>query len=189
MNYINRKEKIMSSGPTSRVKEKIIRRPERYDDEDFYHKSEIEGPLRPGWVDLIREPLMEKARENIELNLRREYPNGDPSFIPMAIDEIALHSRKNHDFAHGGNPLGNFERVAALLSLYPGLDPSSPAVVAITYMLKQLDAALWLLSQGHRAIVEGMDDRWRDVGVYSKIIRKLLKEATDEETSIEPSKD
>jgi len=102
--------------------------------------------------------------------------HGHPDFYRLCEEEMDLHSRKNHDYAAGGNPLGNFNRVSAILAMYPGLKPSDPAVVAITYMMKQLDASLWMLSNGHVAQVEGQKERWQDISVYSKIISILISE-------------
>jgi len=108
--------------------------------------------------------------------LRRRYPYGHPGFVPMTLDEIDLHSRKNHDYAHGGKPTGNFDRVGALVAMYPGIDWSKPHNVATMYALKQLDAVLWLESQGIDGAVEGKDARWGDISVYSKLIRLILKD-------------
>jgi hypothetical protein len=107
--------------------------------------------------------------------LREMFPNGHPNFIGMCLDEIKLHSEKNYDYAHGGNPVGNFSRVANILAQYPGLDISKPEVVAVIYMLKQMDAALWMMAKGHEAKIETPIVRWGDVSVYSKIISILLK--------------
>jgi hypothetical protein len=107
---------------------------------------------------------------------------GHPKFYELCKEEMDLHSRKNHDYAKGGNPLGNFQRVAKILSLYPGLKTSDPSIVAIVYMLKQLDASLWMLSNGHQAKVEGHKERWQDVSVYSKIISILIDENSAQTT-------
>jgi len=93
--------------------------------------------------------------------------HGHPMFYTI-LDELKdLHSRKNRDYAMGGSPLGNFQRRADLYSHYPGLDLSDRTVVAIVDAMKQLDAALWLLSNKHKAEVEGVTDRLKDVAVYS----------------------
>ncbi len=111
------------------------------------------------------------SSEALYAALRGLFPHGHRSFIPMLIEQMELHSRKNHDYASGGDPLGNFDRVSKILALYPGLKLADPSIVAVIYMLKQLDAALWLKSNGHRAVVQGSDERWADVSVYSNIIR------------------
>lgn len=105
--------------------------------------------------------------------IREIYPHGHPSFLPTTVREIELHSNKNHDYASGGDPMGNFNRVAAILGLYPDLKISDPRVVALTYMLKQLDAVLWGLNANITQKVEGIRDRMGDVSVYAKIVMCL----------------
>lgn len=100
---------------------------------------------------------------------------GHPGFVELTEDELALHSAKYKDYAHDGDPLGNFKRVANILGQYPGLDLSQPEVIGMVYMLKQLDAALWMLSQGYEGEIEDVDTRMRDVHVYGKLIRLLHK--------------
>ncbi len=102
--------------------------------------------------------------------------HGHPNFYKLCNAEMELHSIKNHDYAHGGDPLGNFNRVSAIKGLYPKLNWSSPVGVAIGYLLKQFDAALWMQSEGHTAKVEGPIGRWQDVSIYSKIIEILIME-------------
>lgn len=102
--------------------------------------------------------------------------HGHPDFATITKDELELHSIKNKDYAQGGDPLGNFKRVANILKEYPGLDLSSPTVVSLVYMFKQLDAALWMLCQGYEGDVENIDTRLRDVHVYAKLCRILHKE-------------
>lgn len=102
---------------------------------------------------------------------------GHPFFYQQTTEEAALHSRKNFDYAQGGNPLGNFQRVAAILALYPDLPHADPAVVALTYALKQLDATLWMLNRGHASVTgEGLHERLQDISVYCKITRCILKD-------------
>lgn len=103
--------------------------------------------------------------------------HGHPDFYKLTQQELELHSRKNKDYAQGGDPLGNFKRVSVIKKLYPGLPWDSPVGVALGYMLKQLDAAFWMLSQGYEGEVENVDSRLTDVHVYVKIARVLLREA------------
>lgn len=109
--------------------------------------------------------------------LKERFPHGHPDFIPALLDMMQLHSDKNHDYAGSGPPLGNFDRVAAILKMYPNFPYDTPAGVAVIYMLKQLDAALWIISQKIEASVEGVPARFGDIAVYSKLIPILLKEA------------
>jgi len=110
-------------------------------------------------------------RDEMILDLREQYPHGHQRFIPISLEEMELHSKKNHDYAAGGNPLGNFERVSFILSLYPDLSLGDPSVVAMVYLMKQLDAVLWMKSNGYVAKVEGIDGRLADISVYAKIVR------------------
>ena len=126
---------------------------------------------------------MKKKRldyKKIVEQLKELFPYGHPDFISKAIAECKLHSDKNHDYAFGGSPLGNFERVSSILSNYPGLDLSDPAIIAMIYTLKQIDAYLWFKCKNHTAIVEGKGARLKDVAVYSKIM-DLLDERDIEE--------
>ena len=111
------------------------------------------------------------SKSDVEDFLRKLYPHGHPKFVELALEEIRLHSDKNHDYAFGGHPLGNFLRVSSILMNYPGLQLDTPVGVMISYLLKQLDAALWLMSQRHvTKTLETPTTRWMDVSVYSKLI-------------------
>jgi len=100
---------------------------------------------------------------------------GHPRFYEILNELAQLHSDKNHDYAVGGDPLGNFKRRAAIYAMYPGLDLSDPAVIPLVDMLKQLDALLWFYSNKHEAKVEGKVGRAKDVSVYS-VINMILEE-------------
>ena len=62
------------------------------------------------------------------------YPNGHPRFLETLIEEARLHHNKNHDYAKGGTVFGNFERVAAILRLYPGFPYDTREGVNVTYL-------------------------------------------------------
>lgn len=107
------------------------------------------------------------------LALRNIFPHGHPKFLEETIKEMELHSAKNHDYASGGSSLGNFERGAAILAMYPGLNLGDPRVFALVLALKQVDAVLWGLSQNIQHKVEGLDSRLDDIAVYAKIVKCL----------------
>lgn len=111
--------------------------------------------------------------DNLEEFLAQSFPNVNLEFVALTIDELELYLEKNADYTKGGDPKGNFLRVASILRNYPGLDLGNLRVVAIVYMMKQLDAALWMLSQGYEGQVENIDTRLRDVHIYAKIARTL----------------
>jgi len=96
--------------------------------------------------------------------LREMFPHGHPEFVRMSLLEMGIHSAKNKDYARGGDPLGNFKRVATWMQLYPDMDWATPVGVAIVYKLKQFDAAMWMLNQGFEGEVEGFDSRLQDDG-------------------------
>ena len=105
--------------------------------------------------------------------LKKNFPHGHPDFIPMTLDELKLHSEKNYDYAKGGDPLGNFDRVSGALTAMGY--PISPEMVAMVYAFKQLDAAIYMMVEGYEGTTEDFDTRMRDVHVYAKIIRLLHK--------------
>jgi hypothetical protein len=110
------------------------------------------------------------AEKRLEKIAREQFPHGHAQFLPITFAELRLHSDKNHDYAKGGLALGNFERVAAILALYPELDLSDQRVVALVYALKQLDAVLWGLNQQIEHRVEGLNQRLQDISVYAKLV-------------------
>lgn len=103
--------------------------------------------------------------------------HGHPRFYELTALEEDLHSRKNEDYAGGGRAMGNFERVSTFLAMFPGFPLASPHGVALVYMLKQLDAALWLLATKREGKVEGVADRLGDIGVYAKLARIMYEES------------
>ena len=107
--------------------------------------------------------------------MKKDY-RGHPDYTKLTEEELELHSAKNYDYTKGGDSLGNFKRVANILSNYPGLDLSDPTVVALVFALKQLDVGFWMLAQKYEGEVETVDTRFRDVHVYFKLARILHKE-------------
>lgn len=108
--------------------------------------------------------------------LREELKGGHPQYIEDTINELLLHNRKNADYARGGDSLGNFKRVANILSNYPKLDMSLPESVAIVFGLKQFDAAMWMISNDYEGDVENVSTRLVDMSVYTKIAKILREE-------------
>lgn len=102
--------------------------------------------------------------------------HGHPRFFELTRAEEELHSRKNKDYASTGHPMGNFDRVSALLRQYPGFPYDTNYGVAFIYMLKQLDAALHLISERREGEVEGVAERLGDISVYAKLIRIMYED-------------
>ncbi len=108
--------------------------------------------------------------------LRGEFPHGHWQFLPTVLKQLELHSQKSHDYSKGGDPLGNFKRVAAILALYPKLNLADPRVVAMVYSLKQMDAVLWGLSEQIVQKVEGLNPRLDDVSNYATLVQCMNSE-------------
>lgn len=105
--------------------------------------------------------------------LKKEY-HGHPMFYQLMQESMDLHSRKNKDYAQGGDPLGNFKRISAILKIW-GYD-IPPEILALIFMMKQLDASFWMSSHGYEGEVETFDTRMADVPVYSQLSRILKRE-------------
>jgi len=98
---------------------------------------------------------------------------GHPLFKQFTEEELKLHEAKNADYRSDGDPLANFKRVAAWMSLYPNMNWATPTAVALLYSFKQVDAALSMLERGIEGKVENFDTRAQDVSVYWKLARIL----------------
>lgn len=112
-------------------------------------------------------------------DLRTLWPHGHAGYIPAVVEQIALHSDKNHDYARGGDPLGNFARVAAILAQWwPDVfgGANGPAIVAFIYALKQVDAEAWSMKQGGECKVEGIEARLQDQAIYANIRLCMAKD-------------
>ena len=105
--------------------------------------------------------------EQILESLKANYPNGHPYFIPLCLEEMALHSKKNADYTQGGDHLGNFKRVAGVLCSL-GMEVT-PAQVAFVYMMKQVDVVGRMLGKGYEGGVESIHSRLQDIAVYAKL--------------------
>jgi len=107
------------------------------------------------------------------------HQNGHPRFYEILEGQAKLHSMKNTDYAKGGlqGPLGNFTRVAMIMSLYSGVHWDSPFGVAMCYLLKQLDATMMLFVRaGEHATDEDVSSRLNDVAVYANIAQIIWAE-------------
>ncbi|KKL92634.1 hypothetical protein LCGC14_1882750 [marine sediment metagenome] len=123
----------------------------------------------------------DKNQGDVLALLQERFPHGDPLFLELTLAELDGYSAKNYDYAAGGeDPNGNFNRIAQILRLYPGLNIADPRMIAILYAFKQLDQVLWSLSRGFEGRIEGIDERLTDIHVYIKIARAInahMKEA------------
>lgn len=133
---------------------------------------------KPGDIFYVKdgETVQDALKRAMEIPTNK-VQHGHPRFYELTALEEDLHSRKNEDYAGGGSPMGNFERVSAFLAQYPNFPVATPHGTAIVYMMKQLDAALWLIANNKKGNIEGVAERFGDIGVYAKIIRILYEES------------
>lgn len=124
-------------------------------------------------------------KQNAIQDLKDMFPHGHDGFIPLMVELMELHSKKNFAYAHGGKPLGNFDRRANIAQKYNNaeggyLNLSDPVVIAVWDMFKQIDAALWQLAQGYNDDIEGIRSRLRDVVVYGALAILMLDDKEKE---------
>lgn len=104
------------------------------------------------------------------------FPHGHPKFLDLAIQEIATHSQKNYGYAHGGAALGNFNRCARFMEMYPMFPYDKPWGFAFLLALKHIDALAWGMAGGHRSGT-AMSENCTDTSVYMKIIECAFSDA------------
>ena len=100
-----------------------------------------------------------------------------PTFDEKLADMGALKAKKNYDYANGGDEFGNFKRVAHFWEAYPGVRLDDPAIVAWSYLMKQVDAILWAKNVAYKGKVEGARAKYKDVSIYSMLADMIDAEA------------
>ena len=123
---------------------------------------------------------MKKSDYTLLLKLLQEYaPYGHPDFVPNMLEAIKLHSDKNWDYAGEGDPLGNFNRVAAMcapLTSSPEGLGAYPLHVLLLYMAKQFDAVIDCVGHGREVKVETLSHKLLDITIYAQLGRIMLEE-------------
>ena len=118
---------------------------------------------------------IEQQIEKLERD-RQEDRKGHPLFYQFCQEMIDLHDKKNADYRSEDNPFANFDRVVAIMQLYPKIDWAKLELVATIYKLKQFDAYLGMMEKQQEGEVEECDARLMDDSNYSVIARVLHKE-------------
>lgn len=103
--------------------------------------------------------------------------HGHPDFYKILEELKELHNRKNAQYASSENPLGNFQRASALVSklLNPKIKKKELAYLLIL-MSKQVDAVYDMVGEGKEDTIEELDDKLRDIAIYSIIAMILCRE-------------
>jgi len=100
--------------------------------------------------------------------------HGHSDFYKCLEAMATLHSDKSAEYTQGGDLLGNFHRVSAILKIW-GYD-IPPWLVAVIYALKQQDCSMMMLKHGTEGEIESIDHRVQDEGIYTVLKRVLIKE-------------
>jgi len=124
---------------------------------------------------MFSEPKIITSLDYLRQAMKSFAPNAADEFIPILIEALDLHNRKNRDYTHGEAPYGNFERVAKIFKLYPTFPHQTPEGVCVAFMLKQLDAIFNSLGRRSGLKEEGLESRVFDVGVYAFILIGMLR--------------
>jgi len=102
---------------------------------------------------------------------------GHPDFYKLAEAEIELHNKKNYQYASDKDPLGNFRRVGILChKILNNPDVPDNIKVGMVFMAKQIDAVYDMIGEGKTDTIESIEDKFRDISVYSKINNILYRE-------------
>ena len=102
---------------------------------------------------------------------------GHKDFYKLLEEEKQLHNDKNYQYASGDDPLGNFRRVGQLCHKILN-NPNVPdeLKVAMVNMAKQIDGVYDIIGEGKKNTIESVEDKFRDISVYSKICIILYRE-------------
>ncbi len=102
---------------------------------------------------------------------------GHPRFYEIIEELSQLHSDKNSTYASQENPLGNFIRSAKLSEkIYNPKIKNKPLAQALVLMAKQIDAVYDIVGEGKEDLVESIEDKLRDISVYSILCIILMEE-------------
>jgi hypothetical protein len=101
---------------------------------------------------------------------------GHPKFYELGEQENDLYSAKHYQYATDSDPMSNFRLCGNLIRkmLKPGVDPTIAA--ALCLMSKQVVGIYEIVGEGKTDTIESLEDKLKDVGIYSRIIRILLQE-------------
>lgn len=103
--------------------------------------------------------------------------HGHPLFDIIADELKALHSEKNRQYATISDPLRNFTGVGRLIDklLKPGINRPLAAVLAL--VAKQIDAVYDMVGEGKVGTIDSIEDKLRDIAVYSIIAQIIIRES------------
>ena len=96
--------------------------------------------------------------------------------VHKIMDELKeLHSKKNYQYANQDSPLGNFDRVSHLCRKIIKNGIKKPLAIALINMAKQIDAVYDIVGESKTNTIESLEDKLKDMAVYSVISIILLR--------------
>ena len=106
---------------------------------------------------------------------------GHPMFYTIIEGLKDLHSEKNRQYATKGNPLGNFERTGRMIAkfLHPRVNPTLASCLSL--LSKQVDGIYEIVGESKANTIDSLEDKLKDVAVYSIIAMIILSEAKQNE--------
>jgi hypothetical protein len=104
---------------------------------------------------------------------------GHKEFYKILENLATLHSAKNFQYAKKGNPLSNFQRTGDLIQPLIKHGVSTDLAACMTLVAKQMTAVFDMVGDCKEGCVEQVEDKFRDIAVYSIIAMILLKESKE----------
>lgn len=101
---------------------------------------------------------------------------GHPQFKQIVEELKDLHSEKNRQYATPDKPLANFYRTGRIIAKM--VKPGIPVELAscLSFMSKQIDGVYEIVGEGKENTIESLDDKLRDIAVYSVLAMILVRE-------------
>jgi len=100
-------------------------------------------------------------------------------FYELGEEENELYSAKHYQYATDADPMSNFRVCGDLIRklLKPGVNPTIAA--ALCLMSKQIVGVYEIVGEGKQNTLESLEDKLKDIGIYSRIIRIMVREQNE----------
>jgi hypothetical protein len=101
---------------------------------------------------------------------------GHPDFYKILDEMKALYSAKHYQYATDADPMINFRLCGSLGQklIKPGVN--STIAAALLLMSKQIVGVYEIVGEGKTNTLESLQDKLRDIGIYSVILQILVAE-------------
>lgn len=101
---------------------------------------------------------------------------GHPRFYEILDEMKALYSAKHYQYATNADPMSNFRLCGQLAQKLYKPDINRTVAAALTLMSKQVVGVYEIVGEGKSNTVESLQDKLRDIGIYSVILQILVSE-------------